>query len=185
MKSTKWFETASVAVLPGRRGSARFISVGLIFVILFTAALFVPFQRKLLVVEMNTGRILYSTNIKPKDTFAITYTHSINKSPVDDVLEIQADNSLVLKKTVFRAFGVGIPSELEGEQKLTVYPDRTEIDNINRPIKECLVFVGVVADHRFTVHNELLHLNELTKPQKTVKFEVRKVSLYNLMRGDF
>jgi len=177
------FEAALWAVLPGRHRSARFISVALIIIVLFAAALFVPFQRKLLVIEMNTGRILYHTNVKPGDTFSISYTHSINKSPVDDILEIQRDYSLLLKKTIFRAFGVGIPSELENDQKMTVYADRTEIDNINRQIKECLVFVGVVADHRFRVHDDLIHLNHLTKPQRTVKFEVGKVSVFTLMRG--
>ena len=121
---------------------------------------------------------------KPNDIFIVTYTHSINKSPVDEFFEIQPDYSIMLKKTAFRAFGVGIPSELGEGQVISFYPDRIEIDNINMPVKKHLVFVGTIADHRVTIHDRQMHLNELTNPQQTVEFEVRRVPVHILMRRD-
>lgn len=186
MKLKEEYNTFSSAALPGRPMSARLISVIVIsvLVVLSAAFLFVPIERKLTLTDKKTGETIYFTDVKPGDTYTVSYTHSINKSPVDDVLEIQKDYSIMLKKTVFRAFGVGIPSETEGGQTINVYDDRIEIDNINMPVKEHLVFVGVIADHTFTMHGQTLHLNELTQPQRTVQFEVRKVPMHILMRRD-
>jgi len=186
VKPAKKFESIISAALPGRHVSARLISItaALIVIMLFTAVLFIPINQKFVIVEKKTGKILYYTYVTPGDTFVITYTHSVNKSPVDDVFEIQPDYSIMLKKTVFRTFGVGIPipSDLGEGKVMNIYDDRMEIDNINMPVKQCLYFVGVIADHRFKMHNLELHLNKLTEPQQTVQFEVRRMPLYILMR---
>ena len=133
-----------------------------------------------MIIEVS-GEILYVEDVKPRDIFTVSYTHSVNKSPVDDVFEIQPDDSIMLKKTIFRSFGAGIPFELEGSQVLRSYDDRMELDNINRRVEQYLLFVGIVADHTFTMHGRQLHLNQLTQPQNTVCFEVRRVSLYALI----
>lgn len=184
MNLTKKCKTFFEAPLPGKLKFARLISVVTFVIILFIAILYIPVFRGLVIVNKKTGDILYCTKVKPGDTYTITYTHSINKSPVDDVFEIQQDYSIMLKKTVFRAFGVGIPSETVGDQVMNIFDDRIEIDNINMPVKEHLVFVGLIADHRFTVHNQQIHLNKLIEPQQTVQFEVRRLPIYMLMRRD-
>jgi hypothetical protein len=143
-----------------------------------------PVSRKF-VIEDKSGEILYMTDVKPGDTYTTTFIHSINKSPVDEVYRIQSDYSMMLKKSVFRAFGVGIPEKPECNETFTLYDDRIEIANINRVVKDHLVFVGTISDHTFSMNSDYFHLNTLIEPQKTVRFRVRKIPLYTLIRRDY
>jgi len=177
--------------MPGKSRPARHISligVGLALALLLAFVLFIPSQRKFVILERKTGRILYYRDVKPGDTFTITYTHSINKSPVDEIFEIGEDYSILLKKTVFHAFGVGTPavvgSEIGKGQTLSLFDDRVEIDNINKPIEQCVYFVGLIANHKFTMDNIEIPLKQLTEPQKAVQFDVRRIPLYITLRGD-
>ena len=172
---------------PGRQWFTR-LHYGMIifiaFAVFIVSLLYVPFAQRLVIVEEKTGRILYAENVRYGDTFTITYIHSVNKSPVDDIFEIQPDYSIMLRKTVFRSFGAGVPFELEEQQVLNTYEDRIEIDNINRHIAQYLLFVGTTADHVFSMHGRSIHLNQLTRPQNTVRFEVRRVSVGTLLQLD-
>jgi len=148
------------------------------------AVFFLPVVRRFAIIEKNTGKILFTCDVKPEDTFSVIYTHSVNKSPVEDVFVIQPDYGIMVKKSVYYSFGAGIPYELEAGQELHVYDDRIEIDNINRDLQEYLLFVGTVADHTFVMKNHRIHLNQLTQPQQTVSFQVCRVPLIHLMKGE-
>lgn len=146
--------------------------------------LVLPVSRKF-VIEEKSGKILFMTDVKPGDTYTITFIHSINKSPVDEIYEIQSDYSIMVKKSVFRTFGVGIPEKPEGNETFTLYDDRIEIDNINRKVEDHLVFVGTISDHTFSMNGHSFHLNTLTKPQTAVRFRVRRIPLYILLGRDY
>jgi len=181
------FENQDVrsGVMPGR---LRFTRLVFIIVIILAASalilLFVPAVDRLVIIEEKTGRCLFVSKVKPGDSFIIGYIHSVNKSPVEDFFEIGEDLGISLKKTVFRSFGAGIPFDIEKNQELKLYRDRLEIENINTEIEDLLLFVGTQADHTFTMNNRKLHLNQLTSPQTTVRFEVRKLPLFTLFKGD-
>lgn len=177
--------------MPGKSKPARHISrIGtmLVLALLLTLVIFMPSQRKFVIIEKKTGKILYYTDVKPGNTFTVSYTHSVNKSPVDEVFEIEKDYSILLKKTVFHAFGVGMPavkgSEIDEGQEIRVFDDRVEIDNINRPVEQCIYFVGLIANHKFIMNDREIPLKKLTEPQNAVQFEVRRIPLYITMRGD-
>lgn len=165
---------------PGRQLFTRLlcvISIAAVLIVLISVVLLLPTVRKFVIVEEKTGKILYYSDVKPGDTFTVTYTHSVNNSPVHDIFVIREDYSIMLKKTVFSSFGAGVPYEVEKGQNICFYKDTIEIDNINQPIKEYLLFVGTVADHIFTMHQASIPLKQLTRQQQTVRFEVHRVPL--------
>jgi len=171
----------SALVMPGRCFPRH--GVILMIVAVLAAMVLVPFRMSL-VVETENHRLLRCWDVRPGDEFVITYTHSVNKSPVEEYFRIREDYAVVLIKTAFRSFGVGIPSELAGGEELRVFPDRMEIVNINRVIPQIVLAVGTVADHQLTVGGRRMKMTDFAKPQQTVRIYTRKVSAYDLLRRD-
>jgi hypothetical protein len=150
---------------------------------MLTAILLVPVSRQFIVEDDLTGEVLYSTAVDPGDVFSIKYIHSVNKSPVEDVFEIQDDNGIMLKKTIFRSFGAGIPYELEDGQIMDVMDDRIEISNINRRIGKFLLKIGTIAEHTLCINGREIRMDSLAKPKQTVRLEVRSVPVTFFLRG--
>ena len=150
---------------------------------LLAAILFIPVSRQFVVADESSGEILLSTAVEPGDVFGMKYIHSVNKSPIEDVFEILDDNSIMLKKTIFRSFGAGVPYELEEGQLLDVRDDRIEISNINRQIDSYLLKVGTIAEHTLCINDLEIRMDSLTRPKRTVRLEVRSVPVTFFLRG--
>lgn len=159
----------------GLSSSKKLFIIALFIVIV--CIIFLPASRNFVVSEKSTGKILYHTSIIPGDSFSVKYTHSVNKSPVEDVFEISITSNIILKKIIFQSFGAGIPFELEDEQVLEFKDSGIEINNINRQIDEFLLNVGTIANHTLIIKGHEIALNQLAKPKETVRIEVKKLPI--------
>lgn len=183
MRITRIFKNLkSVIAMPGGKTTRHdVILVFFTIISIILAALFIPFRLNL-VIEMKDNRLLHSWDIKPQEKFVITYLHSVNKSPVEEYFLIENNHKLLLTKTAFRSFGVGIPCELEPGEEMYHYPDHIEIVKINRELPQILLAVGTVANHQITVHGKVFKLTDFARPQQTVRIYARRVSAYQLIR---
>ncbi|MBP3773689.1 MAG: DUF1850 domain-containing protein [Treponema sp.] len=122
--------------------------------------------------------------------FVISYTHSVNKGRVHDFYIPTESDELELFMTEFVSYGAGIPEAGETEgARFRVIKDGYVIENLHRVIPRLLMAVGVVAEHSLTVigAGELLDadfsaeffLKDYFKPQTSLVFEIRRVSLIN------
>ena len=117
-----------------------------------------------------------------RDGFIISYTHSVNKGRVHDYYKCDLENrELVLQSTHFVSYGAGIPEPEETPgAEFTVLGDDYTISNINRRMQKLVMAVGVIADHSFAVNKadiEELALKDFFKPQTSLIFEIKKVSI--------
>lgn len=133
--------------------------------------------------EEKTGKILFYTDVSPGDVFSVKYEHSVNKSPVEDVFEIEQDDGIKLTKTVFHSFGAGVPCEAEPGQVFIQKEDRLEIANINKHIDKYLLKVGTIAGHTLCIQGREIRLDHLAAPQQTLRFEVRRIPVYYILKG--
>ena len=120
--------------------------------------------------------------------FVISYTHSVNKGRVRDFYFPLESGELELSMTEFVSYGAGIPesSETEGS-RFRVTKNGYAIENLHRVVPRLLMAVGVVAEHSIAIADASEPLNtdfgkevflkDFFKPQTSVIFEVRKVSL--------
>lgn len=154
----------------------------LVFIIICFFIFTVPVVRQFLIIDYKTDEILYSTSVKPGDRFSITYIHSVNKSPVEDQFELADDFKLFLRKSIFKSFGAGVPSNLNDGDKFEYFDDRIEVSYNNSRINKFILFVGVVADHHFLMNGKDIKLNELSPPQRSVHFTVKKITVYQYLR---
>jgi hypothetical protein len=141
-----------------------------------------PAVRQFLIIDYKTDKILYASGVKPGDKFSITYIHSVNKSPIEDQFIIEDDFSIMLQKTIFRSFGAGVPSTPDDGSRYVFFKDRIEVPDINRKIDNLLLFVGIIADHHFLMNGKDLKLNELSPPQRSVHFLIKKITVHQYFK---
>jgi len=154
----------------------------LIFIITCFFVFAVPVVRQFLIVDYKTDKILYSSSVKPGDKFSITYIHSVNKSPVEDQFELAEDFTILLRKSIFKSFGAGVPSNLNDGDKFEYFDDRIEVSYNSSRINKFILFVGVIADHHFLMNGRDIKLNELSPPQRSVHFTVKKITVFQYFK---
>ncbi len=90
------------------------------------------------------------------DHFILGYTHSVLLTPVEEYFEIDKNNNLILQKTIYESFGVGLPYEQETDAefeivdgKFILYLDRTfeQVNMIASPIPKHLIKVNGVSSY--------------------------------------
>ena len=89
----------------------------------------------------------------------------------------------MIVKSVFDAFGAGMPDASTEEGLFSVMPGGWLEWTVNRPVPEIILRVGGVANHTLTIKARQFLLAELTEPGTAVAFRVRMVSFLATMKG--
>ena len=110
---------------------------------------FYKFHKNLLIVDAKTGKTLLSFNVEDKDTFEISFIHSVSLSPVYEYYRIE-DGDIVLYETDFSYSSAGLPTETEGGEKLIMEKDKFKLVNMNRAFKE--INYGIVKEWNFKLY---------------------------------
>jgi hypothetical protein len=131
---------------------------------------------------VSTGQVLWCSPMKVGEEFVLSFTHSVNKRPVFDTLQARGDH-LVIVKSVFDAFGAGMPDASTEEGRFSVMPGGWLQWIVNRAVPEIILRVGEVADHTLTIKARQFPLAELTEQGTAVAFRVRMVSFLATMKG--
>ncbi|MGP1459764.1 MAG: DUF1850 domain-containing protein [Treponema sp.] len=155
-------------------------SFPLIAALIFAAALFVPCIDVLCVSSRkNPLEKVYSR--KAARSFALSYTHSVNKGRVRDFYRFSLAGTVLLVKTAFVSYGAGIPEpeDLGGNASGAVFsvsPDAYEISGMDFEISRLVMANGVTANHAIEVKGSRFFLNDYFLPQTSLVFERRRVS---------
>lgn len=185
MNPTQKYPYAGSASGPGccRAWPAFKLSGILLILIIIVSIFYLPAFKRFTIVEEKTGRILFYTYVFPGDIFSVKYVHSVNKSPIEDVFEIERNYGIKLTKTIFYSFGAGVPCEPEPGQVFIQKEDRLEIINMNRHIDNYLLKVGTVADHTLCINGREYRLDQLAAPRQTIRFKVQRIPVYYILKG--
>ena len=164
-------------------------------IFLITMVLVLVFNLPLVRVLSISNRKNFSERIYSRsgarDGFAISYTHSVNKGRVHDFYLPAGDGGLELFMTEFVSYGAGIPEPYETDgAEFHSTENGYIISGLNRRLPKLVMAVGVIAEHsvsfgktamegmEFSGNNEFF-LKEFFKPQTSLIFEIKKVSLLN------
>lgn len=138
------------------------LSLILVSILLFTG---LKEKTVLIVEEQKTGEkhMFYPTD----GLFELGYTHSVLLTPVDEFFLINEENDLILQKTIYESFGVGLPYEqLEDadfeivDGKFILYLDR-HFDTIN-------MVISPIPKHTITVNGETKYFTELFSEERII-----------------
>lgn len=117
-----------------------------------------------------------------KEGFSVNYTHSVNKGRVHDYYRILKSGQVELYKTCFVSYGAGIPEPYETQgADFLVTEDGYIIENLNRTLPQLVMAVGVIAEHSVTVGETEFFLKDFFKPQTSLIFEMKRLSLLQII----
>jgi len=99
-------------------------------------------------------RTVFVRIIRPNDTFATTYIHSVELSPVREYFRIDADFRIVLYETRFSSCNTGLPTSLAEEEILDIEGDHLRISHMNRVVPVIDLWVDARYDNTLQMGEE-------------------------------
>lgn len=146
------------------------IAVTAVIFLIFASLFLRPVRLELS--NSETGKVYRCFPVREGSEFSVSFIHSVNKSPVTDVFVIR-DGKIYADRTVYSAFGAGVQTTLEGDQKLSYDDDGNMIvSDFNTVFPEVKYIVGTVYDHVLEINGETLSLTELCGRNAHVRFRL-------------
>jgi len=115
----------------------------------------------------------------------ISFTHSLNLSPVTDIIE-WTGGDLVVRKSVFSTFGAGIPVPADGiGTELISVDGHYELVGIDKHMKNVIIMTQEIPNHRIALNGREVFLTELLGSGKSVVIAVSRTSLWRVLYAAF
>lgn len=111
------------------------------------------------------GPVAKTLQVTPGERITYSYLHSVEKSRIDEVLEVAPSRHLVVQETLFEAAGRGIPGDIpDGDFSIDPVTHRFRISNLNRDMPSWPVRVAFTAQQTLEVGGEKFRLDSLAPP---------------------
>ncbi len=141
----------------------------------------VPLFERFTITDEKSGDIVFLDKVENYREFYTSFTHSVNRTPVNEYYKISG-SSLVLVKATFHSYGAGMPEAGEyGSGSPSLVNGVVQIDDINKTFRRFTIFAGTSAGHTLNNDGGKVPFTQFVKPQTPVTFEVKKVSLVTLL----
>ncbi len=147
------------------------------------AFFWIPWQPILVVRTVKPEKTVLCARMNDGEEWMISYTHSVNRRPVEDFLRIEGSGLRILRSR-FDAFGAGIPETSTPENPLRVMADGRLEYTVNRPVQEVIIFVGRVAGHVLHLRGREIPFTSLAEPGMALRFFVENRSVYRTFKGE-
>ena len=145
-----------------------------IIITLTVAALFICSSKEqyLLLTNELSGQVLFCVTADQGSEFAVSFNHSVNKSPVIEYYRIE--NGLIyLKSLRYYTFGAGMPTELLQGQTMRHEEDGAMvIEGFDRPIPHLVYNIGRISNHTLHWQGREIPLNTLDAPGQPILFSL-------------
>lgn len=158
--------------------------VPLFAVLLLAAALvlFLPLRPALCMAA--EGKTALALPLGHGETFALRYTHSVNRSPVVDTLQWVGGSELWVRSSLFQSYGAGIPAINDGVgTQVRQTQEGFLLEGIDTSHQEIALLTGTYADHHLLYRGREIRLKDLVGEQRLVVFRVGRVSLWASLLG--
>jgi hypothetical protein len=147
---------------------------------------FIPLFPALIITQGATMKDVGVFPLKIGEPFKLRYIHSIELTPVMEAYKIKPDFHLQLDSVEYSSFGVGLPEQITGDEKLELRDGKIIITNMNRDLPCFDQEIGqVIANHTLLIKGKAIPLAELSPPGSWVRFHARRVCLWTLIRAFF
>lgn len=119
-----------------------------------------------------SGQLLERISVQTGDMITYSYKHSVQKTRVDEILEVAPDH-LVVRATIFDIYGAGLPSDLpDGDASIDPATGKFRITNMSRVILDWPVRVAYTAEQTLEVHGKTMRLDSLAPPTALLIIDV-------------
>jgi hypothetical protein len=160
----------------------RLFFYSLLVIVLFVI-IFYPYILILEIVPSLNNKAFLSIPVKKGDTFTIRFTHSVQKTPVDETFSIGRNLKMVLEETVYSSYGAGLPSEVNDNQEFLFENGKFIIRKFDMQFDEIPLFVGeVIANHTIIYNDKKFPLVSYKMAGKSVRIRLCNYSLISYIR---
>ncbi|WP_326907533.1 DUF1850 domain-containing protein [Sedimentibacter sp. MB31-C6] len=143
---------------------SEFIIITIIFIIILSSIVFIlgcnVENGKILVIQNNTTGIKTEFYL-PNNSFSLGYTHSVMKTPAEEFFSVDENNQIILNKTVYESFGVGLPF-LADEKDFEIKDDKF-ILYTNSIYNEINMIISPIPKHWLQIGDKKYELMDILK----------------------
>lgn len=154
--------------------SRKLIAAAVMMILITAAALsFRALSADYLVLyDSDTGKTHITVKAEDGMMFSVEFIHSVNQTPLRDTYIIE-NGEICAYSTLYRSFGAGVQTALEGDQVMS-YDDEgnmiiTGFDITYDPLR---YIVGTVSDHILILDGEEISLRDTCGRNARVVFEI-------------
>lgn len=154
-----------------------------IFILLFSISTFLIleiFSKTLfdiIITDRSGQKIFFKEQINSGDRFSISYIHSVEKTPVIEIFEINKNYQIVLKETHTVSTGAGLPSQVFNQEVFIHEDNKFKIKNINRILsfipftisqsaKDMFYFLDTEIDLSSVIGNSIVYIKIIKESNK-------------------
>lgn len=117
------------------------------------------------------------------EQFSIRYIHSVNRSPVIDTIEWGGGTVLIVRSTLFQAYGAGIPDHEDGVgTSFSVTDEGMLLSGIDAPHEMIALFTGTIADHYILYRGKEIQLKAIVGEKQPIRLQMEQVSLHTFIK---
>lgn len=132
----------------------------------------------LVLYNLNSQAVAYAAPLAQGEEFSVSYTHSVNKSEVDEVYRLSGED-ILLTRLIYGTFGAGMTTDYTAEGGKSFYLNdegRMVIEGYDIVTTNMVYNVAVIADHVLHIKGREIHLNTIAQPKQALRFELRRLS---------
>ncbi len=123
--------------------------------------------------DQETGRVFARLPLEDRESFSVTFKHSVNKSDVTEIYQ-RRGREIWLTGCVYYSFGAGVAEVLDPGWTLEKGENGEMIlGNIETQMTDLTYIVGTVYDHILDIGGQKIILNELCGKNAKVCFSIR------------
>jgi len=127
---------------------------------------------------------MYYINVFKDKNFEIRYTHSIHLTDVLETYTITKSRRLKLVSMEYEDVAVGMPAHAEEGQTLTYENGKYKLEYENTTMDQFTLYIGNIdLDLYVNYGDKNYNLKKSLKRGNSYVFEVKKVSLYDKLKG--
>ncbi len=122
--------------------------------------------------KVETGEILWESEIEKEEWFAHEYIHSVEKSPVIEKFKFDKSGEILTMESWTKSFGAGLPYERKGT--VDMIDGYFVIKDLNRPIHggSLMMQPSDLFPHKFYFQDEELMLSEAPFVKNAIEIKV-------------
>lgn len=114
-------------------------------------------------------------------TFTIEYTHSVQKTPVQEKFVYRPGQGLLLVSTTYKSLGVGLPF-LPGEGNLLAEPGRFVLTGLNRRFEEINLGFTPLAEQALVYGGKRYYFKDYFLSGSLVKLQINEFFPIEIIR---
>ena len=154
----------------------------IVLLALLTLIIYIPIFNLFTISDGHTDKLIFIGDLKDFKEFDVTFTHSVNKTPVKEFYKINS-NIFNLYKAEFTSYGAGMSDGTDLENAEIYHGENDEIFlSMDEDFETITYYVGTIADHRITYKDKTIHLNEILNPQTPAVLEVKRISVLDILK---